>query len=146
MASTDITSFSTSLTLSFWRRCDNSNCCWPCSYPSRSRKQGGQEEVWRKIYPSHVLWGLWRGEKVDTQRCVLTLQRGEVHDTWVRGNLTVVRLFANTWAVPPFQRFVSYRVLVGRLEGNSPIGIPRSRRKDNIKRDIKEMGRGHVLD
>jgi hypothetical protein len=64
----------------------------------------------------------------------------------LRSNLIVVRLFANTRAVPPFQRFVSYRVLVGRPEGNNQIGIPRRRRKDNIKIDFKEIGRGHVLD
>jgi hypothetical protein len=35
---------------------------------------------------------------------------------------------------------------VGRPEGNSAIGIPRCREKDNMKIDLKEMGRGHVVD
>jgi hypothetical protein len=35
---------------------------------------------------------------------------------------------------------------VGRSEGITPTGIPRRRRKDNIKIDLKEMGREHVLD
>jgi hypothetical protein len=33
-----------------------------------------------------------------------------------------------------------YRVLAGRLEGKSPLGRPRSRWEDNIKRDLKERG------
>jgi len=34
------------------------------------------------------------------------------------------------------------RVLVGRPEGNSPLGRPRRRWKDNIKTDLQEVGCG----
>jgi hypothetical protein len=33
-----------------------------------------------------------------------------------------------------------YRLLVGRLEGNRPLGRPRRRWKDNIKMDLREIG------
>jgi hypothetical protein len=33
-----------------------------------------------------------------------------------------------------------YRVLVGRPEGNRPLGRPRHRWEDNIKMDIREIG------
>jgi hypothetical protein len=33
-----------------------------------------------------------------------------------------------------------YRVLLGRPEGNRPLGRPRSRWKDNIKMDLREIG------
>jgi hypothetical protein len=33
-----------------------------------------------------------------------------------------------------------YRVLVGKLEGKSPLGRTRRRWEDNIKMDLKEMG------
>jgi hypothetical protein len=33
-----------------------------------------------------------------------------------------------------------YRVLVGRPEGKRPLGRPRSRWKDNIKLDLREVG------
>ena len=33
-----------------------------------------------------------------------------------------------------------YRVLVGKPEGNRPLGRPRRRWKDNIKMDIQEVG------
>jgi hypothetical protein len=32
-----------------------------------------------------------------------------------------------------------YRVLVGRLEGKRPLGRPRSRWEDNIKKDLREI-------
>jgi hypothetical protein len=35
-----------------------------------------------------------------------------------------------------------YRVLVGKLEGKSPLGIPRHRWEDNIKMDLRDMGCG----
>jgi hypothetical protein len=33
-----------------------------------------------------------------------------------------------------------YRVLVRRPEGKRPLGRPRSRREDNIKMDLREIG------
>jgi hypothetical protein len=37
-----------------------------------------------------------------------------------------------------------YRVLVGKREGNRPLGRPRHRREDNIKMDLQEVGCGCV--
>jgi hypothetical protein len=34
-----------------------------------------------------------------------------------------------------------YRVLVGRPEGKRPLGRPRRRWEDNIKTDLREIGR-----
>jgi hypothetical protein len=36
--------------------------------------------------------------------------------------------------------------LVGKPEGKRPLGRPRRRWEDNIKKDIQEVGGGHVLD
>jgi hypothetical protein len=33
-----------------------------------------------------------------------------------------------------------YRLLVGKTEGNGPLGRPRCRRMDNIKMDLLEIG------
>jgi len=44
------------------------------------------------------------------------------------------------------ERRGTYRILVGKSEGKRPLGIPRHRWKDNIKVDLKELGRGHALD
>ena len=35
-----------------------------------------------------------------------------------------------------------HKVLVGKPEGKSPLGRPRSRWKENIKMDLEEVGRG----
>jgi len=35
-----------------------------------------------------------------------------------------------------------YRVLVGKSEGNRPLGRPRRRWEDNIKMDLQEVGGG----
>jgi len=35
-----------------------------------------------------------------------------------------------------------HRVLVGKREGKRPLGIPRRRWEDNIKMDLREVGRG----
>jgi hypothetical protein len=32
---------------------------------------------------------------------------------------------------------ISYKLLVGKSEGNRPLGIPRRRGEDNIKMDLK---------
>jgi hypothetical protein len=37
---------------------------------------------------------------------------------------------------------VIYRVLVGKLKGKRPLGRPRHRWEDNIKKDLQEVGCG----
>ena len=39
----------------------------------------------------------------------------------------------------------SYRVLEGKTKGMRALGRPRSRREDNIKLDLQEVGWGHGL-
>jgi hypothetical protein len=39
----------------------------------------------------------------------------------------------------------AYRVLMGRPEGNRPLGSPRSRWEDNIEMDLQDMGWDCVL-
>jgi hypothetical protein len=38
----------------------------------------------------------------------------------------------------------AYRILVGKPEGKRPLGKPRRRWMDNIKIDLREIGRGGV--
>jgi hypothetical protein len=42
------------------------------------------------------------------------------------------------------ERRNEYRLLVGKPEGKSPLGIPRHRWVDNIKADLAETGQGGV--
>jgi hypothetical protein len=38
----------------------------------------------------------------------------------------------------------TYKLLLGKAEGKKPLGRPRHRWVDNIKRDLGEVGRGDV--
>jgi hypothetical protein len=40
------------------------------------------------------------------------------------------------------ERRGAYRALVGKPEGRRPLGRPRRRWEDNIKMDLREVGRG----
>jgi hypothetical protein len=42
------------------------------------------------------------------------------------------------------ERRKAYRLLVGKPEGNRPLGRPRRRWVDNIRMDLGEMGWGNV--
>jgi hypothetical protein len=39
----------------------------------------------------------------------------------------------------------AYRILVGKLERKRPLGRPRSRWKDNIRKDLREIGWGGLI-
>jgi hypothetical protein len=40
----------------------------------------------------------------------------------------------------------AYRALVGNSDGKRPLGRPRHRWEDNMKKDLHEVGWGHELD
>ena len=47
------------------------------------------------------------------------------------------------WHVPRMgERRGVHRILVGKPEGKTPLGRPRCRWEDNIKMDLREVGRG----
>jgi hypothetical protein len=43
-----------------------------------------------------------------------------------------------------WEKRIAYRLLVGKPEGRRPLGRPRRRWVDNIKRDLGEVGWGDV--
>jgi hypothetical protein len=50
----------------------------------------------------------------------------------------------NIYHILPFDKRGVYRVLVGRPEGKRPLGRPRRRWEDNIKKDLQEVGCGGI--
>jgi hypothetical protein len=44
------------------------------------------------------------------------------------------------------ERRVAYRVLVGKTVGKRPLGRARRRWENNIKMDLKEVGKEHELE
>jgi hypothetical protein len=70
----------------------------------------------------------------DIAQCVIWL-------TESKSTVTVQRHFHRTYGTD-FRvcNAIRHRVLVGRPEGRRPLGRPRRRREDNIKRDLQEVG------
>ena len=79
MAFTEINSSSTSLTLSFWRRCDNLNVVDRVAVRADHTSRAGKEKCGGRD-ADHV-YSEGYGQEMDTQHCVLTLQHGEVQES-----------------------------------------------------------------
>jgi hypothetical protein len=63
--------------------------------------------------------------------------------------IRAIRLRRMKWAehVPRMEETRGvYRVVVGKPEGKRPLGRPRHRWEDNIKKDLYEVEWGHGLD
>ena len=76
------------------------------------------------------------------------LHNEELNDLYCSPNIVRViksRIMRWTWHVARMEEGRGvHRVLVGKSEGNRPLGRPRHRWKDNIKMDLQEMGYGDV--
>jgi hypothetical protein len=73
------------------------------------------------------------------------LHNEEINDLYASPN--IVRVIKSRWAghiVCMEQRRGVYRVLVGKAEGEKPLGRPRHSYEDNIKMDLHEVGCGDM--
>jgi hypothetical protein len=72
------------------------------------------------------------------------LHNNELHDLYSSPNIvTVIKSRKMSWAghvARMGEGRGAYRVLVGRPEGQRPLGRPRRRWEDNIKMDLGEIG------
>jgi hypothetical protein len=89
--------------------------------------------VLRRIFgPKREEDGLWR-----------KLHNDELHSLYSSPNIVrVIKSRRMRWAGHVARMGEGrgvYRTLVGRPEGKRPLGRPRSRWEDNIKRDLKEI-------
>jgi hypothetical protein len=88
-------------------------------------------------------------------------KRDEVLGKWIRlndGELYALYSSPNIiWVIKSRRRWAGHvvhmeerrgvdRVFVGKPEGMRPLGRPRHRWEDNIKMDLREVGRGHGWD
>jgi hypothetical protein len=89
-----------------------------------------ENRVLRRIFgPEREEDGLWR-----------KLHNDELHSLYSSPNIVrVIKSRRMSWVghVACTGRVV-YRVLVGRPKGKRPLGMPRHRREDNIKLDLRE--------
>jgi hypothetical protein len=72
------------------------------------------------------------------------LQKDEFHGLYSSSNIVgVIKRRRIRWAghvARMWERRDVYRVLVGRPEGNRPLGRPRRKWEDNIKMDLRKTG------
>jgi len=72
------------------------------------------------------------------------LHNEELNDVYCSPNIVrLIKLRRVKWAghvARMGERRGVFRVLVGRPDGKRPLGRPRRRREDNIKRDLQEVG------
>jgi hypothetical protein len=102
------------------------------AYVEGVREQGAKEDIWDK---RDGVTGEWS-----------RLHNKELHDLYSSSNVIGVKRSRNMRCaghVPCMgDRRGTYRVLVGRREGKRPLGRPRRRFEDNIKKDLQEVGSG----
>jgi hypothetical protein len=105
---------------------------WSLTLGEEHRLRVFENRVLRKIFgPKKEGDGSWR-----------KLHNDELHSMYSSSNIVRVNKTRRMgWAghVARMGRGV-YRVLVGRPEGKRPLGRPRRRWEDNIKRDLREIG------
>jgi hypothetical protein len=85
----------------------------------------------------YKFWGEWR-----------KLQNGELHNLHSSSDIirqiksSIMRWAGNVARMGKWRNV--YRVLVGKPEGKRPLEIPRCRREDGFKMDLRENGWGGV--
>jgi hypothetical protein len=77
------------------------------------------------------------------------LRNEELNDLYYSPNVVRViksrRMRLAEYVTRMGERRAVYRVLVGKPEGNRPLGRPRPRWEDNIKMDLQEVGCGGMV-
>ena len=99
-----------------------------------------------RVFENRVLRGIFGAKRDELAGEWRKLHNEELYDTYSSPNIVrVVKSRIKRWAghvVRMGERRGLYRVLVGKPEGNRPLGRPRNRWEDNIKMDLQEIGCG----
>ena len=105
-----------------------------------------REERRLRVFENRMLrriYGVKRDEVTGEWR---KLHNEELNDLYCSQNIVqVIRSTIMRWAglvARMGEERGVYRLLVGKSEGQKPMGRPRSRREDNIKMDLQEVGCG----
>ena len=99
-----------------------------------------------KVFENKVLRRIFRPRRDETTGEWRELHSEELNDLYCSPNIVRVMKSRRMRWVGHVARMVErrcvYRVLVGKPEGNRPLGRPWRRWEDNIKMDLEEVGCG----
>jgi hypothetical protein len=109
-----------------------------------------REECRLRVFENRVLWRIFGPKRDEVTGEWRRLHNKELYALYSSPNIIqVIKSRRLRWAghvVRVGERRGAYRALVGKPEGRRPLERPMRRWKDNIKMDLREVGRGHRLD
>ena len=103
------------------------------------------EERRLRVFGNRVLRGIFGPKRDEVTGEWRKLHNEELSDLYCLPNIVRVVKWKKRWVwivARMGERRGVYRVLVGKPEGQRPLGSPRHRWEDNIKMDVQEVGCG----
>ena len=107
-----------------------------------------REERELRVFENMVLRRIFGPRRVEVTGDWRRLHNEELNDLYCSPNIVrVIKSRRMRWAghvARMGEERGVYRVLVGKLEGKRPLGRPRRRWVDNIRKDLQEVGCGYM--
>jgi hypothetical protein len=100
-----------------------------------------------RVFENRVLRRIFGPKRDEVTGEMRKLHNKELHNLYSSPSIIRIKSRRMRWAghvARMGEKRKAYRLLVGKLEGKRPLGIPRCRWVDNIRIDLGEVGWGDV--